>query len=362
MEFEQRVFIEKVCNSFNTPVAILDGDLTCLYCNREGFLKKGIRLASYMLTEIKRPIVKDSKAMVSMNGIKYSVRVFPFLDEFYFCEFFDLHEVYSIAEFTDFYDNLMPYSRSMDKNIADLWLESNDLEACLRENDKFGLSDKVYVIKRSLNALNSDTYNITSMVELLFRKQDPTPIQIHFLIKDIINRCNLLLKKCGRAIEYTSDADECFILSNKRFAMTALINALQNALLYSPGNTNPLVLLSTVLEKDARYVIMKVVNDSVYFVDEKDRDNIERNFNFQRVGLGIPIIKRFAKECGGTFSMEERNGKVVIEIKIPQYIPPEHTELILESPGKGSCYKTGVPDLIDVKMNDVINFFGEVSD
>lgn len=359
MEFEQRLFIEKVCNAFNTPAAILDGNLTCLYCNREGFFEKGRQLASCMLTEIKRPITKESKAMVSMNGIKYSVRVFPFLDEFYFCEFFDVQEVYSIAEFTDFYDHIMPYSQSMNKNIADLWMGSNVLEKALRERKEFELSDKLYELKRSLNALNSDNYNISGIVELMFKKQDPTPIQIHFLIKDIIIRCNTLLKKCGRAIEYESDAEEYYILSDKRYAMTALINALQNALLYSPGNTIPLVLLSSVLEKDTRYVVMKVVNDSIYFVDEKNRDNFERNFNFQRVGLGIPIIKRFAKKCDGTFSMEEMNGKVIIELKIPQYIPEEPTELILESPGRNH-YKTGVPDLIDVKMNDVINFFGEI--
>lgn len=357
MEIGYRQFIEDVCNSFDTPVVLLDGNFRCVYCNREGFFEKGRLLASVLLTEIKRPITKVSKAMASMNGIKYTVRLMPFLDEFFFCEFFDLQEVYELAEFSDCYEKVKAYTKSMDQNITDLWKKSNELENYQRKIDDLGLFDRIISFKKSLNALNSDIYSLSNIVSMLFDRQDPKPVCVNRMLKDLIDRCNSLLSNCGRAIDFEYEIKEYYILSNERHALVALINALQNALLYSSADSIPTVVLSSVLENDKRYVVMKVINDGVYFINEENGDKIDRNFVFQRVGLGIPIVKCFVEECDGIFSMEDKDNKVVLEIKIPQYIPYHDDKLILESPGR-TYYKTGIPDLVEVKMNDVINFFG----
>lgn len=359
LEIGQRQFIENVCNSFDTPVVLLDGNLRCIYCNREGFFEKGKLLATVLLTEIKVPIIKESsKAMASMNGIKYSIRLIPFCDEFYFCEFFDLQEVYELAEYSDCYEKVKMYTKSMDQNINDLWKKSNELENYQRKINDEGLFDRILSFKKALNSLNSDIYSLSSFVSMLFHKQDPKPLCVNKMLKELIDRCNSLLYNCGRAIDFEYEIKEYYILSNERHALVAVINALQNALLYSSADSIPTVVLSSVLEKDKRYVVLKVINDGIYFVNEENGDKIDRNFVFQRIGLGIPIIKSFVKECDGVFSMEDKDNKVVLEIKIPQYIPHNISECILESPGR-AAYKTGIPDLIEIKMNDVVNFFGK---
>ncbi len=356
MEIGQRQFIEDVCNSFKTPVVLFDGDLRSVYCNRKGFFENGRLLASFLLTEIKRPITNSSKAMATMNGIKYSIRLMPFCGEFIFCEFFDLQEVYEIAEYSDCYEKVMTYTRSMDQNITDLWKKTNELENYQRKIRDDGLFERIISFKIALNALNSDIYSLSGIVSMLFNKEDPMPLCVNRMLKDLIDRCNSLLLNCDKAIDFEYEIDEYFIFSNKRHALVALVEALQNALLYSAAGTNPTVLLSSVLEKGMRYVILKVINDGIYFVNEDRGDRIERNFIFQRAGLGIPIIKTFVEECQGIFSMEDKDGKVVLEIKIPQYIPHQTGECLLESPGR-VIYKTGIPDLVDIKMNEVVNFF-----
>ncbi len=358
MEIGQRQFIEDVCNSFETPVALFDGDLRCVYCNRDGFFEKGRLLASVLLTEVKRPITNSSKAMATMNGIKYSIRLMPFCDEFIFCEFFDLQEVYELAEYSDCYEKVKMYTKSMDQNINDLWKKTNELEDYQRKIHDDGLFERIISFKIALNALNSDIYSLSGIVSMLFNKKDPEPLCVNMMLKDLIERCNSLLLNCGKAIDFEYEIDEYYIFSNERHAFVALVEALQNALLYSAAGTNPTVLLSSVLEKDMRYVILKVINDCVYFVNEDRGDRIERNFAFQRAGLGIPIIKTFVEECNGIFSMEYKDGKVVLEIKIPQYIPHPNSECLLKSPGKVH-YKTRIPDLVDIKMNEVINFFSK---
>lgn len=357
MEIGLRQFIKDVCGSFNTPVVLLDGNFRCVYCNREGFFEEGRLLASILLTEIKKPVTICSKAMASLNGIKYTVRLMPFLDEFYFCEFFDLQEVYELAEFSDCYSKVIVYTKSMNQNITDLWKKSNELEDYQRKINDPGLYDRILSFKRSLNALNSDIYSLSNILSMLFTVQDSKPVCVNRLLRDLIDRCNSLLSNCGRAIVFEREIEEYWIFSDEQHALVALINALQNALLYSSADTIPIVVLTSLLEKGKRYVVLKVINDGVYFINEKNGDKIDRNFAFQRVGLGIPIIKCFVEECGGTFSMEDKNNKVILEIKIPQYIPHFTGELSLESPGR-SYFKTGIPDLVEIKMNDVVNFFG----
>ncbi len=358
MEIGQRQFIEDVCNSFETPVVLLDGDLRCVYCNREGFFNKGRSLASVLLMEIKRPITKGLKSMATLNGIKYSIRLMPFCDEFIFCEFFDLQEVYELAEYSDCYEKVKIYTKSMDQNITDLWKKSNELENYQRKIDDEGLFDRIMSFKKALNSLNSDIYSLSNAVSMLFDRQDLKPVCINRMLKDLIDRCNSLLSKCGRAIDFEYEIKEYYILSNERHALVAMINAIQNALLYSSADTIPTVVLSSVLENDNRYILLRVINDGLFFVNEKNGDKIDRNFVFQRVGLGIPIIKSFVEECNGIFSMEDKDDKVVLEIKVPQYIPYHSDEFIFESPGR-VYYKTGIPDFVEIKMNDVINFFGK---
>jgi len=349
--------IKRYCDAFTTPTALLDGELVCVYCNTEGFFNKGEKLASHLLTFIKRPILKSEKAKVTLDGKIYCARITLFGGEFYICEFLDFNEMLSISRFTDAYNITFSKVGAMNSNLFSLWKGSSDLTNYLYEKGDFDTVEKILDFNKLINSLSYSISNITGYIDVAFSDEKGTVIEVYREIKSIIERCNTILENCGKAIEFMADIDSYYIYSNRQHMITALINAVQNALLYSPNNSIPIITLSSVLEGETRYVVLRVANDSVFFYSKKNDISNERNFIFQRTGLGIPIIKRFAEECGGIFSMDEQEGRVIIELKIPQYISVNDEELLFESPGY-SYYKTDVPDFIDIMMNEVVYFFG----
>lgn len=357
LDIEQFEHIKNYCNSYDNPTALFDGNLVCIYCNTDGFLTKGDKLAIRMLTPLPNPIVKTVKTMVTIEGSVYCAKVSPFWGEFYFCEFLNVNDLVTLAEYTDIYTHLKPMMGSLDRNSSSIWMKSTSLGNYLRGKADFEGVQKVLEFETNMNSVSSDICSIVEYINVLYGEKNCTAIETYRLVKNTVERCNKILKECGRAIDFIADIDDYYIFSCQRHAIISLVNVIQNALLYSPYNTVPILTLTSVLENDTRYVVLRAMNDSVYFVDDKSGEKIERNFAFQRVGLGIPTIKHFVEESNGIFSMEEKNGKVLVEIKIPQYIPTEPI-LYFESPGI-SHYKPGVPDAIDMKMNDIVYFFGK---
>lgn len=357
MDLEQYETIKRYCDAFSTPAALLDGELVCIYCNTEGFFNKGEKLAAHLLNPIKRPIVKSAKAKVIFDGKNYCARVTLFGGEFYICEFLDYNEMISIARFTDAYNAAYSKVGAMNSRVSLLWKGYFELTDYLHEKGDFDTVEKFLEFNKVINSLSSSVSNISGYVDVTFSDERKTVIEVYREIKSLIMRCNTILERCGKAIEFIADIDNYYIYSNRQHMIIALINSLQNALLYSPNKSIPIITLSSVLEGTTRYVVLRVANDSVFFINKKNGIQNERNLVFQHAGLGIPIIKNFAEKGGGIFSMDEQGGRVIVELKIPQYIPVNDDELVFESPGY-AYYKTDVPDFVDTMMNDVVNFFG----
>ncbi len=358
MDVEQYENIKKYCDSFSTPTALLDGEMVCIYCNTEGFFNKGEKLGSHLLTMIKRPVLKSAKAKVIIDENIYCARVTLFGGEFYICEFLDYNEMLSIARFTDTYNVTCSKVGALGSRMSSLWKGYFALTDYLHKNGDFDTAEKVLEFNKVINSLSSSVSNLSRYIDVAFSDENETVIEVYREIKGLILYCNTILEGCGKAIEFIADVDNYYIYSNRQHMITALINALQNALLYSPNKFIPIITLSSVLEGTERYVVFRVVNDSIFFQNEKNGVLNEKNFVFQHAGLGIPIIKSFAEKAGGIFSMAEQDGRVIVELKIPQYIPVNDDELVFESPGY-TYYKTDVPDFIDTMMNDVVNFFGK---
>ncbi len=356
LDVEMYANIKKYCDAFSIPVALLDGELVCLYCNREGFIDRGEKIAPYFLTMNEKPLSKSTKAKVIIRNSIYCARITVFCGEYYICEFLDFREILSLAEYSDAYNVLFTSVNAMCGNVSSLWSGSYSLANYLREKGDFDAVEKVLEFDKLINSMSSMVFNVSEYIEIAFSGENMEIIEVYRLIKAMIDRCNSILRKCDRAIDFVADIDNYYIISSQQHVIVALINAVQNALLYSPKDYIPIVTLSSVFEKDTSYLILKVVNDSILFVDEKNGEKVDKNFTSQHFGLGIPIIRKFAEKSKGFFSIEEHNGKVVVEVKIPQYIQTNEDILYIESPGY-SFYKTDVPDLIEVKMNEIINFF-----
>ena len=125
------------------------------------------------------------------------------------------------------------------------------------------------------------------------------------------------------------------------------MNAVQNALLYSPKETEPILTVCYRESRGRKFVEIRVVNESSMFSSKDFSGSVDVNFSYQRMGYGIPIIKRFAQVSGGWFDMTEENGRVTVTISLPAAHYGSGAELPLRKPSAAQ-YDTGIPDFTEI--------------
>lgn len=356
MDREQYEHVEHFCNSFQNPAALLYGDLICAYCNRKNFIKENESIGKYTMEFIETPLLKPVKVLVMVNGVSYCAKITLLWSDYYFCEFIDVKELISISEHTNTGSSVVPMITSMSYNISSLWKQAGKLEDQFHNAGQVEDVEKILRMKRNITGLQSIVMNVTEYVNAVYGDNSSGPVDIYAITKSIVDRCNTRLSIVGRSIRLVDNGIDAFIESNNRHVIYIVASALQNALLYSPRDCVPIVSLSTVLEKSTRYVVLKVKNDTALFVNEKNGETVDMELSSQRIGFGIPMMKRFAEKCKGSFSIESNGSAVIIEIKIPEYTRDDPELNKVECSGF-SFYDAGVPDYIDVMLEEVNNLY-----
>ncbi|MCH5205349.1 MAG: ATP-binding protein [Oscillospiraceae bacterium] len=306
----------------------------------------------YLQTPIKAPFNKAVGAMVIINGSCYCTRIAKFSENTNVCEFFDVNTILALGAYTDTYKKIMPMMCSVEHNISDMWKVYLSYSSLGSENE-----DIVEELRKPLIYASSVVKSITEYIHLGLTSKNHEVIDAYLLAKGITDRCNSILTKCGRCVNFLTELDGFFILANHRHAINALVNSIQNAILYSPRDCVPTITLSKTSEDGKNFIVFQIINENIYFVNTEFGEKLDINFDFQRLGLGIPLIKRFAEDAGGSFYLREENGKVAVGVKIPEYQAPAGSPLVLEGSGY-VYYSTGIPDIVEIKMLEAVYFFG----
>ncbi|MBD5130485.1 MAG: hypothetical protein HDT43_11300 [Ruminococcaceae bacterium] len=343
MDGGQIEFFKQILDSLDNPAAVLDGSFHCVYSNRSDF--------SPFENVVRGEIQQTVLTVVVSGGVTYCARICP-LDGFFLCELFDSDAVISIAENTDIRGRLTPLFNAVEHNTSKLWKTLFAMRDCIANNEDIsGFEARFYDRISELSSVIKNGVEYS----LMHTNFSPMLIDAVSLTDGIVNRCNTILARCGRCIRFVCECDRLLITADMRHTITAHANSLQNALLFSPRDCVPVLSLVRLTENGERFVYLQLVNDSVLFVDkgfgEKDID-----FGYQRVGFGIPIIKRFAEETGGSFFLDASGKTVKLGIKLPEADASEVKGLRVEECGY-THYDTGIPDIIDVKMHEVVSLF-----
>lgn len=353
MDISTKKGIIDYCKKFINPVIITDNNFNVVYCNRSSFIKIGTCLSDYAHTGFEVSSEKQTLAMVVLKGIQYCARIMPLTDELIMCEIFDIESIRQLSQYLNILDKVMP----LVEGINTYSMQGINLVFHLFQNDKIADNPEMYNalmgIYRCGNNLRSISDNLRIYTKMLYERKLSEFIDIYALVDGIIKRCNIMLSKCGRRIYFIGDDDGIFISADQRYVICTFMNALQNAVLYSPKDTVPTVALYKIDNCGKPMACLKVVNDDIYFSEDSLLD--DANFSSQRIGFGIPIIRRFAELYGGEFSMEKLDGKVILMVKIPAYTgddKPVSDEINYPE------FNSGVPDMVDEKMKEVLAFYG----
>lgn len=359
MERSRREELKRYFGKTKEPVAIVDKHLICVYSNRPRLLPADTSIAKVFSGDTAGLLSEPGAKMASINGCFYSVRITPIEEELYVCDFFDLSAIISLAGNTDIYNRIFPIVDAVEYNTAALWRGLSTLKSKLRDNE-CGCLECAADMEKRLVSLSSCSKNISEYMNMLnFTPRGVSAINLVPLAADIVKRCNTVLSDMGRTVDYICDEQELYINAQARHVLSALVNAIQNALVYSTRDCVPVLTLSKQNNTETGEAVIVLVNNSSLYIERESGEEPSVNLSGQRLGYGIPIIKRFAELSGGTFELHEANGQFTAVIELP--LVDEQTlknKTPMLSSGGYVYYQTDIPDIIGLKMREVIDLFG----
>jgi len=352
----RREQIKEHYRHFPNPVALLNKQLECIYCNKPLIIPDGTPLKPHMQTDLDIPVTGIINVIVILNGVSYCGRFEQFEDDLIKCELFDSEILQAMAEQTDFFGKCEKFLFSTEQGISQLRSLTNTFRDAVdnKAKDYSGLCRQYSAV---ISCLGSAVDNVFEYNNMLSKAPVPQPIDIVAMVNDIVERCNVILTKCGRCIDYVCDLEKMYINADKRYAFNALVNLIHNALVYSPRDCVPIVLLTLYDTDGLNYAYLKVTNETTLYGDKL---NDSFNSGFYRLGFGRKIIQRFTEQAGGRYVEDISENWATIGVLIPEYDAFEDGEYIFEN-GVFSSYNTGIPDLLDTKMQEVVELFGVIT-
>lgn len=349
--------IKKHLRMFSNPVLLIDRDAKCVYCNRKNFCRTGTSL----LKCFHQPFVihdnKVDETLLVFKGKSYCARISPFIEDLFVCELFTTDSIVKMAERTDIYTKIVPVLLSVDDNVTTVRDKLEGIQAVLRRDNQPDYYESLAALEKPLVKVEMVIKNISEYINMCLLNSDKDEIEVRNLIADLQNRVNAVLASRGRYIYVFDTTDMLCISANRRHLIIALMNAVQNAVYYSPMDSIPVVTLYDERHEESgeRIVVIQVENDMIVSVDENG--NYRYELNDIHTGLGIPIIKRFAEDVGGKVIIENTDGKFRLSVKIPAH----HSEIgsTYEFSSGAVQYTAEEMQIINVFMREDIFFNGD---
>lgn len=265
-----------------------------------------------------------------------------------------------MAEHTDIYAEIAPLLLSVDNNIVIARNKLGSIEAKLHKDNQPDYYERLASMEKPLVRVEMIIKNISEYTNMCLLNSENGVIEVRELIADLQSRVNNTLALRGRYIDVFDTMDMFCISANKRHIIIALMNALQNAVYYSPMDSIPVITLYDEKQEESgdKMVVIQIENDIIVSVDKNGKYSYE--LDNIHTGIGIPIIKRFTEDAGGEVIIENSNGKFRLIVKIPEYHAETGSTYQFNSSGDIQ-YTAEELEIIDVFMRDAILFYGDYS-
>lgn len=336
-----------LCELFDFPTAIFNADLECIY-SRNNIIKLKSKVNLYTTSDDIYKAEDFITTIFIIRGVQYCAKILK-TDNMYICGLFDNFKVGEMAGNTDFFERIAPSFHFIKYSLSHLWEIMTTLKSL--EQNKIASEMESYLLD-----INQRFQNVFSLLQVILFKPKPMRVNCSELLNNMIRRCNALLCNCGRYIDFMGEYTECYVCADQRHIIYAFINAIQNSLLYSPKDCNPFITLSNSDIDGKKYVILKIVNESSYFLN--NHDNIyENNISKNRIGCGIPLIKLLMEETGGEFTINENDGRVTAILKMPALEPLKSDVMFFECTDSVNSVNVELDEMIDFMMYEVVQTF-----
>jgi two-component sensor histidine kinase len=336
--------------------ALLDGGFRCIYSN-DGTVPDG-RVLSEMTVDkfgISAPLRKSVNVGIERGGTLYNARILP-LDEnlfgecLYLCELMNETDILDISSKTEIPGKVLQAVGMIETQFSDMWGAIDEFQ----NHPEFQGCDESLIyfseIKDAVCGIQRITKNITELYNIIYGGANLCVVDIGKLINVMIAYCNSILSKCGRKIRLLSEEGNFSVVADERSIIAAVINAVQNSLLYSPSESIPVV--SLLNQRNDNFVRISFVNSNVKFKTDNERKDSDSKNKFARLGMGNQIIDSFVKKVGGSVERESSEGKTVVSISLPKW--DGRGEYPMREISSETFVKMGSPSYVEIKMLEVV--------
>lgn len=318
MDAKTREKIKKHLRMFSNPVLLIDKEIKCVYCNRRNFCKSGMSLRKCFYHSFELCNEKVIEALMIFKGKSYCVRISPFIENLFICELFTSRTIMKMVKRTDIYAEIAPLVASVDSNAAAAWKKLNDVVLMFFKDNQSDYIKSIADLEKPVVGVRETIKNFTEYTSMCLQDSEDDVIEVRGFIFDLQKRINTDLAPSGRCIDVLDTIDMFCVSACQRHVIIAMLNAIHNAMCYSPNDSVPVITFYKEREEKtgSRMVVIQIVNDMISYVDERG----ELESGYVHAGLGIPIIRRFAEDAGGEITIENINNKYRLCIKLPEYI------------------------------------------
>lgn len=175
------------------------------------------------------------------------------------------------------------------------------------------ITSKIHYLNNILNDFLSIEKLETGKINYKFQT-----FKVSKVVDEVIYNANMLLKG-GQRIKYPEDIGELSLMQDEKIIELALSNLVNNAIKYSPENTE----IDIKVKQNKKFTIFKIIDNGIG-IPKKDQKNIfnryfraENALLTQGTGIGLNIIKNHIESLGGEISFEStENVGSIFKMKI----------------------------------------------
>ena len=145
--------------------------------------------------------------------------------------------------------------------------------------------------------------------------KDKVPLHVHDVLKSINDKFSLQLTEKNAILELDFNAEQDVVSGHKVHFVNMLSNLVDNALKYSKEDVDPVIVVSTKVEKNRILISVKdnglgMTKDTASKVFDKFyRAHTGNVHNVKGFGLGLDYTKKMVEAHNGTISLETSLGK-----------------------------------------------------
>lgn len=294
-----------IAKSSKMPICVLDSSLLCVYGN--GIIKKGTAVAEMLCGMVNLPIRSCHEDTVILDDNFYYIRIYVISDAtsplYYLCETIDSTQAWGILH--------RAAPQQLAAVAASLRYNANSVSDVVMALDHAG--DSFAEIMPELKLKTSRLVNIINgfgnYIDMMLMPEEKLLFDVGKLCERICRRCNAALAVCDRCIDMPLCDSGLYVYADGRRAVTALINAVFNMLMYSASDVVPQIV--AYCDDSTASAVIKLVNAPFEACGSSPYGLHGSAFD-----LSMAVIKRFAALAGGK-AETSCTDKMELSISIP---------------------------------------------